>query len=125
MADPNRFSAADIATLAKRAGQRCSSPWCDSITSGPSDAPDESVITGEAAHIRGANQTSARYDRTMTPEQRSVITNGIWLCRVCARLIDRDERRFPVEVLYRWKTDHEERIRRAQGGGTAEHERRK
>jgi hypothetical protein len=60
----------------------------------------------------------------MTPEQRRIITNGIWLCRRCARLIDRDERRFSVDVLYRWKEQHEERIRRAQGGGPEENERR-
>jgi len=31
------------------------------------------------------------------------LANGIWLCRLCARLIDTDELRFPVELLRGWK----------------------
>ena len=39
----------------------------------------------------------------MTPEERSSIENGIWLCRSCARLIDSDERVYSVELLRMWK----------------------
>jgi hypothetical protein len=43
----------------------------------------------------------------MTPEERSVITNGIWLCRRCAKLIDTDVPRYSVDLLYKWKREHE------------------
>ena len=43
----------------------------------------------------------------MTPEQRASIENGIWLCSKHATLIDRDTVRFTVEVLRRWRADHE------------------
>jgi hypothetical protein len=43
----------------------------------------------------------------MTMDERRVITNGIWLCRSCAALVDRDENRYSVETLYKWKRDHE------------------
>lgn len=39
----------------------------------------------------------------MTPEERSSIENGIWLCRSCARLIDSDERVYSIELLRMWK----------------------
>lgn len=50
----------------------------------------------------------------MAPQERRVITNGIWLCSDCSTLIDIDERRFSVEVLYRWKRQHEADVARAQ-----------
>jgi hypothetical protein len=43
----------------------------------------------------------------MTPTERSTITNGIWLCRRCARIIDLDEKRYTIEVLFEWKRTHE------------------
>lgn len=122
--DPNRFLSPAVATLAKRAAQQCSNPYCDKFTSGPTDAEDKSLITGEAAHIQGANPTSARHDPEMKPEQRRNITNGIWLCGFCAKLIDSDEQRYSVDVLYRWKREHEEKVRRSQNNAPGENERR-
>jgi hypothetical protein len=39
----------------------------------------------------------------MTNAERASIDNGIWLCGQHARLIDRDEVRFPLELLRSWK----------------------
>jgi hypothetical protein len=47
----------------------------------------------------------------MTPEQRSDITNAIWLCATHADLIDGDEVTYPAEVLRAMKREHEENIR--------------
>lgn len=44
-----------------------------------------------------------RYNPDLTPEERSSIENGIWLCRSCARLIDSDERVYSIELLRMWK----------------------
>lgn len=52
----------------------------------------------------------------MTPAERSDITNGIWLCRTCAKLIDSDEVKYTVEILYEWKRTHEARIERQISG---------
>lgn len=97
-------------TLAKRAGQVCSNPDCRKPTSGPHSEADKSVNLGEAAHIRAARQNQARYDPNMTDKQRSDISNGIWLCRECARKIDLDEAKYPVQILKEWKRTHEEWI---------------
>ncbi|WP_434044231.1 MULTISPECIES: hypothetical protein [Sorangium] len=83
------------------------------------------MSVGEAAHIRGAKPDSARYVESMTPEERSSITNGIWLCNICAKLIDDDESFFSVDVLYEWKRQHEERISEQLGAPAGESERRR
>jgi len=44
----------------------------------------------------------------MTKEQRRSPENGIWLCQSCAKLVDNDEIRYPVEFLKRWKNLAEE-----------------
>lgn len=50
-----------------------------------------------------------RFDASQTKEQRKSIENGIWLCNGCAKLIDDDEARFPVQELVRLKREAEQR----------------
>lgn len=74
-------------------------------------AEDKSVNVGQAAHITAAapGPGAKRYDATLTKEERGATSNGIWLCQLCAKLIDTDEARFTVELLRKWKQDAEER----------------
>ncbi len=99
--------------IAKRAGFRCSRPGCTRHTSGPQDDPNKSVNVGVAAHMAAASPGGPRYDSSMSPEQRTSAENGIWLCQVCAKLIDNDPIRFTIEKLRDWKKRGEERARRA------------
>ncbi|HEY1191456.1 MAG TPA: hypothetical protein VGE74_27725, partial [Gemmata sp.] len=46
---------------------------------------------------------------------RSAATNGIWLCQVCAKLIDSDVLQFPVDLLRAWKKGAEERADQQRG----------
>ena len=107
MAETDRFSRSTVATLAKRAANQCSNPDCRAITSGPADSADKSVNVGEAAHIYGANPGSARYDEVMLPAQRSSITNAIWLCGNCHKLVDDDSSHYPAGLLFEWQREHE------------------
>jgi hypothetical protein len=68
---------------------------------------------GIASHITAAapGQGARRYDDALTPEQRSGIDNGIWLCRGCDGIVDRDAVRFPAETLRRIRRDHTEFVR--------------
>ena len=118
------FLAATIRTLASRAGHHCSNPQCLRPTSGPSSEESKSVNVGEAAHITAAAPGGKRYDRNLTPQERRAASNGIWLCELCAKLIDTDEARFTAELLRRWKKGAEDRAfaisrrrRRARIGG--------
>jgi hypothetical protein len=101
----NDFSKTTILKLAQRAGLRCSK--CKTLTAGPHTEDNKAVNLGEAAHIRAARPGEARYDEAMTPAQRRDITNGIWLCGTCHTLIDGDEKKYPVDLLYAWKQQHE------------------
>ena len=93
--------------LSQRVGFKCSNPDCRHLTDGPAKGAIESVSIGEAAHICAASPGGPRYDSTMTVEQRGGFENGIWLCRNCAAMIDRDEKYYTVELLRQWKQDAE------------------
>jgi hypothetical protein len=110
MAGIDRFKQTAVATLAKRAANQCANPDCGAVTSGPSDDPSAFVNVGEAAHIYGANPGSARYDPAMESADRSAITNAIWLCGNCHKLVDDDPARFPAGLLFEWQREHERRV---------------
>jgi len=105
-----RFSKAVVDVLAKRAGNVCSNPECGALTVGPAGEEDRAVIVGEAAHIYGARLRSARFDEEMNNAERSDITNGIWLCRNCHKIIDADRGEYPPELLFEWRRDHERSV---------------
>jgi len=101
------FSAKVAEALAKRAAQTCSNPACRRPTSAPHSEDSKATNLGEAAHIKGARPGSARFDPTMTDEERAAPSNGIWLCCVCAKRIDADPTQSTVELLVGWKKQHE------------------
>lgn len=119
MATEDRFKQAVIATLARRSANQCANPDCGALTSGPSDDPNDSVNVGEAAHIYGANPGSARYESTMTSVERSSISNAIWLCGNCHKLIDDDPARYPSGLLFEWQRAHEQVIAERVGKTSA------
>lgn len=93
--------------LARRVGLRCSNPSCRKLTSGPQSNPSKAINIGVAAHITAASLGGPRYDASLSQEQRKSIENGIWLCQVCAKLIDSDEQRYTVSLLQQWKEQSE------------------
>jgi hypothetical protein len=103
--------------LASRVAHKCSNPDCRASTSGPQLHPDKSVNVGVAAHICAAAPGGPRYEPTMSASERAAIKNGIWLCQVCAKLVDADEMRYSLDVLLRWKTTAEREAQRQIGKG--------
>lgn len=124
MASEDRFKATVVATIAKRAANQCSNPDCGALTSGPTDEPLKSVNVGEAAHIYGAHPGSARYDPAMQSADRGAITNAIWLCSTCHKLIDDDPERYPAGLLFEWVASHEQQIQEIVGKAGANLRRR-
>ncbi|HDR9148184.1 TPA: HNH endonuclease [Burkholderia vietnamiensis] len=120
MSIEDRFKQPVIAILVKRAANRCSNPDCGAITSGPTADPNDAVNVGEAAHIYGANPGSARYEPNMTSTERSAITNAIWLCGNCHKMVDDDPNRYPAGLLFEWQRAHERRIAEQVGKAGAE-----
>jgi hypothetical protein len=108
------FSRTTKVKLAQRADYKCS--ICGAATVGPSAEGEEAVSNvGEAAHISAAAPGGPRYDPLLTAEQRSAISNAIWLCAVHAKLVDDDSTTYTVEGLGRFKREAERRARVALG----------
>lgn len=120
MAAEDRFKQAVVLALSRRAANRCSNPACHAITSGPSDDPQKAVNVGEAAHIYGANSGSARYDPNMGAAERSSITNAIWLCANCHKIVDDDPAKYPAGLLFEWQREHERLVSENVGKAGAE-----
>lgn len=104
------FSARVIEVLAKRVGYHCSNPDCGRATVGPHSEPGRHVNVGIAAHITAASLGGPRYDSNLTTAQRTDISNGIWLCCDCAKLIDSDEAKYTADLLRKWRADKEAEI---------------
>ncbi len=103
------FSKVVADALGKRAAFICSNADCRVLTLAPSDENESKFLyIGNAAHICAAAKGGPRYIAEMTPEERKAATNGIFLCSNCAEMIDKNNGiDFPVELLRRWKEDHE------------------
>lgn len=116
MATSPEFSKKTVDTLAKRSAYVCSNPDCRVKTVGPNSNPEKATVIGEAAHIYGARPGSMRYDSRMSDAFRSEITNAIWLCRNCHKIIDSDESKYFSDLLFEWRETHEEYALSELGG---------
>ncbi len=98
--------------LAFRSGDHCAFPGCNKALTidGEHSAP---VVTGEAAHIAGEKEGSARYDPSMTDEQRNDYRNLIYLCGDHHTQIDKQEADFSVQLLHDMKAEHERKAHEA------------
>ena len=96
--------------LALRAAHFCSNPYCLKLTAGPRHGSGRGLGTGHAAHIGGAAPKGPRYDPGQSEGERIAIENGIWLCRECGDIVDKDEDGYPAELLRAWKRNHEAMI---------------
>lgn len=97
------FSYKTKSILARRVNYICSNPNCFSQTSGPHTLEDKVLNIGVAAHISAASGYGPRYKPSQTEAERRDISNGIWLCQNCAKLIDSDEHEYTTETLFDWK----------------------
>jgi hypothetical protein len=113
MSNRDNFSPNTKRAVALRANYLCS--LCRQLTSGPSDESPTAVTNiGEAAHISGAasGPGSRRYVESMSPEERSHISNAIWMCKNHAGLVDRDDSTYTIASLRQMKLAHEAVIKK-------------
>ncbi|MEG3080846.1 HNH endonuclease [Halomonas sp. 5021] len=100
--------------MSHEVGGFCSRPTCNNYAGIVDDScghPNQ----GDAAHIKAEKPGQARYDENQNENERNSASNGIWLCPMCHRQIDRYEHSFTPELLYSWK---EEAIKRIKQKGT-------
>lgn len=103
----DNFPARVRAALAERVAFLCSRPGCRRPTIGPHSDATKALRVGRACHILGAAPGGPRYDSKQPAEERTSITNGIWLCAVCSDIVDKDEASFPPAQLRAWKEEAE------------------
>lgn len=121
MSRDNDFPPSVRATLAARAGHRCSFPDCGVTTSGPSHTdPEKSVTNGWACHIFPAGDTGPRSELTPVRSDLRGLQNAIWMCETHGSLIDKNAGiDFPPERLIKWRTRAEAGAARLQKSGLA------
>ncbi len=107
----SNFSRKTIDALAKRAAYTCScckiSTLCAAECSG-----SEHAHTGQVAHIVAASPNGPRGSKSVASEEKTDISNGIYLCAICHRLVDANRGKdYPPERLRKMKEDHEKSTR--------------
>jgi hypothetical protein len=98
--------------LAFRSKDVCAFPGCCQRLTSDED-PQEPKVIGEAAHICGEHLGSARFDDTMTDDERNCFLNLIYLCPTHHRLIDKEITGYSVQALRDMKEKHESSAHKA------------
>jgi hypothetical protein len=98
--------------LAFRSGGTCAYPACGKVLTYEATLGNDTYVA-EAAHIRGEKPGAARYDASMTDEQRDAVQNLMYLCTDHHTIIDKVEADWPIPVLEEIKIVHEGRVREA------------
>ncbi|RSZ38217.1 MULTISPECIES: HNH endonuclease [unclassified Variovorax] len=98
--------------LAFRSGGVCAFPGCGKHLTYESKLGADTYV-GEAAHIRGEKPTAARYDATMTDEERDSVDNLIYLCTDHHTVIDKVPADWSTPTLQALKQEHEGKVRQA------------
>lgn len=108
--------------LAFRSGDKCALPSCGRQLTPDGDRGNP-ISVGKAAHIEGEHEGAARYNASMSDEERDHYNNLIYLCGVCHDIIDdraQGEHDYPIERLQEIKADHERKVRQAMADAFAD-----
>jgi hypothetical protein len=98
--------------LAFRSGGICAFPKCRKHLTYDAKVGDDTYIA-EAAHICGDKPGSARYDASMSAEERDSVHNLLYLCTDHHTIIDKVEADWPASALQELKEAHEKHVRLA------------
>ena len=103
------INAKDQKILWARSAGRCSMPDCRKKLTFDKAEESSSVTFGEMCHIVGEKNsaTSPRGESKLPLEDRNEYSNLILLCSNCHKIIDKDEKKWFVEILHKIKSDHE------------------
>lgn len=97
----------DLKILWGRSGGRCAIPECQKTLIIDKTPNDRESIVGQMAHIKGEKPTAARYDSSMTDEERNCYDNRILVCSGHHKMIDDQFNTYTVEKLHEIKRKHE------------------
>jgi len=106
------ISEGDKRLLFQCSGNRCAFPGClKTLTF--EDAITPVISISEIAHIVAQREDGPRGTYHLPLDQRDNYENLILLCEEHHHIVDSNAATYPVEMLKRWKTQHEKRIQQA------------
>lgn len=110
------FSDTVVREIGQTAMLFCENPDCRCFT-GFSSADGRPRRIAEAAHVLASGRNGPRAESTtdFPSLNLSSSTNGIWLCANCHTQIDGDPSNFPATLLFSWKAQHQDLMRRIVG----------
>jgi hypothetical protein len=108
------FTEAVKKQIAQEAMFICSSPSCFRFTAYNTSEGHARTIA-EAAHVNAASKKGPRAKPNADLKKLKSKENGIWLCRICHKLIDDAPKCYPEPLLRQWKKDHREILRKIVG----------
>lgn len=106
--DKKDLTKKDWKILSAKSGNRCALPDCRAKLVAERTASDKAAFVAVAAHIKGENPGSARYDAEMSDADRESVDNRILVCPSCHTKIDAQLNSYSVETLLKYRSEHEE-----------------
>ena len=112
MAGARDYFDRDIKKLYALSGNECANPSCSNELVNPDDnAKDDQIC-----HIEAASSNGPRYNPNQTDDERRSFDNLILLCHKCHDMIDNNPTIYTVELLKKWKQNHQEKVRNSING---------
>jgi hypothetical protein len=90
-----------------RAANICAFPNCKKALVVDETETDDPSIIGEEAHMVGQKESGPRGISSLNEEERDKYSNLILLCRNHHKVVDDQDRTYPVEKLKEFKENHE------------------
>lgn len=103
MADARYISDRVKKQLYALSGNECANPLCNNKLV----FPDDNAKDDQICHIEAASPDGPRFNPNQTDEERRGFDNLILLCHKCHDMIDNNPDKYTVEILKKWKQDHE------------------
>lgn len=102
---PRDYKTSDVKKLYAFSGNSCYNPECSEKLVSSAEKSGTFAHVSDIAHIRGAQEGSARYDELMDDDMRRSYENLLVLCRTCHGKVDNVElvAEYTRERLEEWK----------------------
>lgn len=98
-----------IKILSIRSGGICAHPDCQQqLIVNATNKNDPDTLVGEIAHIFSYSNGGPRPNPDKTQQQLNEYDNLIFLCRNHHRIVDTQEHTYTVDMLLKWKREHEQ-----------------
>jgi hypothetical protein len=91
-------------------GNQCAFPGCTNTVTHQVATGEQPVTLAQRAHIVGVGRQGPRSRAVPPPVNLDAVENLTLLCGRCHLIVDRNPRIYSVEVLAKFKADHEARL---------------